>query len=161
MSRKENAPTIPSGPAEFGRNVYDASARAPERRTGLLSRWRNVPALPYRIGTCPVCGLAIRDLAVARLGFCDRCREFTGMCGAGRRIICADVMTRTSWHTPCTQLGIVAWDITQLQGRCRTVLCHAHDAQVRFGGLPWIKAAVPLDPAIIGRSRRGASWQTL
>jgi hypothetical protein len=157
MSRKANAPTVPPGRDEVGRNVYDASPRAPERgRAGLLRRQRKVPAFPYSIGTCPACGLRIRDLVVAQLGFCDRCREFTGMCGAGRRIICPDLMTRTTWHTPCTQLGTVAWEITQVQGPCRTLLCRVHDTQVRFGGTPWIEAAVPLNP-VTSRGQRGAS----
>jgi hypothetical protein len=158
MSRKDKAPIVPSDRDDFGGNVYDSSPRAAERaRTGLLFRRRNVLAAPYRVDTCPACGLGIRDSAVAQLGFCDRCREFTGMCGAGRRIICRDLMTRTSWHTPCTQLGTEAWEITQAQGRCRTMLCRVHDTQLRFGGLPWIQAAVPLDPASSGRGRRGAS----
>jgi hypothetical protein len=54
------------------------------------------------------------------------------------------MMTRTTWHTPCTELGAVAWEITQIQGRCKTALCRVHDAQVKFGGTPWIVAAVPL-----------------
>jgi hypothetical protein len=161
MSRKANGAPIQSGQdagQDVGRNVYDASQRGLERgRVGLLRRRRDVPARRSRIGACPACGLRIRDLVAARLGFCDRCREFTGMCGAGRRIACPDVMTRTTWHTPCTELGIVAWDITQVQGRCRTVLCRVHDAQVRFGGTPWILAAAPLDPASGRRPRQSAS----
>lgn len=98
---------------------------------------------PTLCRTCPDCGRAIRDREAARLGFCDRCREFTGMCGAGRKIICPDVLTITSWHTPCTQLGAAAWEITLGSGQTRTVLCETHDAQVRSGRLPWVKLAVP------------------
>ncbi len=146
MSRKTSAaPNAQSGQDEAGRSGYISSQRAPEgRRSGLLRRRRDAPSSPYRVGGCPACGLRIRDLVAAQLGFCDRCREFTGMCGAGRKIICPDMMTRTTWHTPCTELGMVAWEITQVQGRCKTVLCRVHDAQVRFGGTPWIVAAVPL-----------------
>jgi hypothetical protein len=155
MSRKENAPTVPAGRVDFGRNAYDTAPRTPERaRPGVLARWRNVPVYTYRTDICPACGLGIRDLALVQLGFCDRCREFTGMCGAGRRIVCRDLMTRTSWHTPCTQLGTEAWEITQAQGRCRTVLCRVHDEQLRFGRIPWIQAAVPLDQVTSGRGRR-------
>jgi hypothetical protein len=161
MSRKaKSAPHAQSGRDEVGPNVDDASQGALEySRVGLLRRRREVPARPSRIGVCPACGLRIRDLVAAQLGFCDRCREFTGMCGAGRKIICPDMMTRTTWHTPCTELGTVAWDITQVQGRCRTVLCRAHDTQVRFGGTPWILAAAPLDPASTRRSRQPAGGQ--
>jgi hypothetical protein len=161
MSRKRNgAPNVQSGEDDVGRNVYDASQRGLQRaRVGILRRRRDVPARPYRVRACPACGLRIRDLIVAQLGFCDRCRDFTGMCGAGRRIICTDMMTRTTWHTPCTELGTVAWDITQIQGRCTTVLCRAHDTQVRFGGTPWILAAIPLDPATRRPPRQSASGQ--
>lgn len=146
MSRKANgASNAHSGQDEAGRSVYDSSQRGPESgRSGLLRRRRDAPSRPDCAGGCPACGLRIRDLVAAQLGFCDRCREFTGMCGAGRRIICPDVMTRTTWHTPCTELGVVAWEITQVHGRCETVLCRAHDGQVRSGGTPWIVAAVPL-----------------
>jgi hypothetical protein len=146
MSSKANGtPYAQSGPDETGRSAYDASQRRPQGgRSGLLRRRRDAPSRLYLAGGCPACGLRTRDLVAARLGFCDRCREFTGMCGAGRRIICPDMMTRTTWHIPCTQLGTVAWEITQVQGRCTTVLCRVHDAQVRFGVTPWIMAAVPL-----------------
>jgi hypothetical protein len=110
---------------------------------------------------CPVCGLPSRDQAAARLGFCDQCREFTGMCAAGRTIICPDVLTRTSWHSPCTQLGDVAWQIwpggqppAKAAGPAIALLCRGHDGHVRSGGTPWLTGAVPL--AIVtepGRSR--------
>lgn len=157
MSRKPNgALNIQPRPGEVDRSVQEVSQSGlKRRRAGLLRRRRDAPAPAYWAGSCPACGLPSRDLAAARLGFCDRCREFTGMCGAGRRIICPDMMTRTTWHTPCTELGTVAWDITLVQGRRRTVLCGVHDAQVRFGGTPWIVAAVALDQ---GASRR--PWQS-
>jgi hypothetical protein len=161
MSRKANgAPNAQSGQDDLDRDVEDISQRGPQRaRLGILRRRRDVPARPYSVRTCPACGLRIRDLTVAQLGFCDRCRDFTGMCGAGRRIICRDIMTRTTWHTPCTELGAVAWDILQAQGRCTTVLCRAHDTQVRFGNTPWILAAIPLDPATSRPRRQSASGQ--
>jgi len=146
MSRKANgAPSPQSSQDEAARGVYDSGQRRPVgSRSGLLRRRRDAPSRPYLVDGCPACGLRIRDLVAAQLGFCDRCREFTGMCGAGRRIICPDMMTRTTWHSPCTELGAVAWEITQVQGRCKTLLCRVHDAQVRYGGTPWIVAAVLL-----------------
>jgi hypothetical protein len=145
MSRKANgAPNPRSRQDEAVRSFYDSSQwRSEAKRSGLLRRRRDAISRPYFLG-CPVCGLRIRDLGAAQLGFCDRCREFTGMCGAGRRIVCPDMMTRTTWHSPCTELGAVAWEITQVQGRYKTLLCRAHDAQVRYGGTPWMVAAVPL-----------------
>jgi hypothetical protein len=152
MSRKaKGASNAQSGQDAAVPRVYNPSQGGPESgRSGLLRRRRDAPSRPYCVGCCPACGLRFRDLVAAQLGFCDRCREFTGMCGAGRRIICPDMVTRTTWHTPCTELGVVAWEITQVHGRCETVLCHAHDSQVRFGGTPWIVAAVPLSKQPMG-----------
>jgi hypothetical protein len=110
---------------------------------GMLWLRRQGHGAPTLCRTCPDCGRPIRDREAARLGFCDRCREFTGMCGAGRKIICPDLMTITSWHSPCTHLGAAAWEITLGTGRCRTLLCETHDSQLRSGRLPWVKLAVP------------------
>jgi hypothetical protein len=95
---------------------------------------------------CPMCGLATKDPVAARLGFCDRCQEFTGMCGAGRKVVCPDATTRTTWHTPCTQPGVAAWQIGLDAGEQVALLCATHDAQVRGVPLPWITLAVPLEP---------------
>jgi hypothetical protein len=79
-----------------------------------------------------------------RLGFCDRCNDFTGMCGAGRRIICPDMMTVTAWHTPCTSLGTALWLITQGTYERLALLCSAHDEQLRIGRASWITKATPI-----------------
>jgi hypothetical protein len=110
---------------------------------GLLRRRRHSSG-PALCRTCPDCGLPIRDRDAARLGFCDRCRDFTGMCGAGRKIVCPDLMTITTWHSPCTRLGGQAWEITLAKGSRRTLLCEPHDEQLRSGEIPWIKLAVPV-----------------
>jgi hypothetical protein len=162
MSRKlDGALTVQSGRNGSGRNVRAARPRGLERATlGILGRRRAAPAAVYSVTTCPSCGLRIRDLTAARLGFCDRCREFTGMCGAGRSVVCPDMMTRTTWHTPCTDLGVVAWEITIGHGQSKTVLCRAHDTQVRFGATPWILNAVPLGPASVRPPRKSAGAHT-
>ena len=159
MSRKlYGESTVQSGRSDSGRNGRDARARGLQRgRLGILRRRRDVPARIYGVTACPTCGLRIRDLIAARLGFCDRCREFTGMCAAGRSVVCPDMMTRTTWHTPCTELGVVAWEITLGYRLSKTVLCRAHDTQVRFGGTPWIVNAVPLGPPSSRPPRRSAS----
>jgi hypothetical protein len=110
---------------------------------GMLWQRRQGQSAPIARRTCADCGRSIRGREAARLGFCDWCQEFTGMCGAGRKILCPDVLTITSWHSPCTRLGATAWEITIATGRCRTLLCDAHDAQLRSGRLPWVKLAVP------------------
>ena len=154
MVRSQNgAANVQSGQVDAGRNINGASPPGPKRgRLGIRHR-----AKVDGVSACPVCGLQIRDRSAARLGFCDRCREFTGMCGAGRRIICPDLMTRTTWHTPCTELGAAAWEITQGQVLSTIVLCREHDMQVRFGGTPWIVNAVPLDPVSSRRPRQSAT----
>jgi hypothetical protein len=81
------------------------------------------------------------------------------MCGAGRRIICPDIATWTTWHTPCTELGATAWEIAQGHRLYRTLLCGRHEAQVRSGGTPWISEAVALDPASGPAVRQSARVQ--
>jgi ribosomal protein L37AE/L43A len=163
MSRKvDAAPAIESSQEAAGKHVANASPNGPERqRHGILRRRRKASARVYRVDVCPACGLRIRDKVAARLGFCDQCHEFTGMCGAGRRVVCPDMMTRTSWHTPCTELGAVAWAINQGQGLSGTMLCHLHDAQVRSGGTPWLVEAAPLDQASGWRPPQSGDSPTL
>jgi len=108
-------------------------------KRGILRR--NRPAGRWM---CPDCGLAIQDQVAIRLGFCDRCKDFTGMCGAGRKIICPDMMTVTPWHTPCTSLGTVLWQITQGARQYLALLCPVHDEQLRVGRASWISQALPL-----------------
>jgi hypothetical protein len=162
MSRKvDAAAAIESGREAVGKNVADTSPNGLERqRQGILRRRRKVRARVYSIDVCPACGLRIRDKVAARLGFCDRCHEFTGMCGAGRRVVCPDMMTRTSWHTPCTQLGAVAWAVNQGQGLSSTMLCHMHDTQVRSGGTPWLVEAAPLEQARSWRPQQSGDSPT-
>jgi hypothetical protein len=153
----DGAPAIPSGQGDVGRKAGNASTSGSGRgRQGLLRRKREVPARITSFDACPACGLRIRDPVAARLGFCDRCNEFTGMCGAGRRIICPDVMTRTTWHTPCTELGQMVWEIDQGDGFSRTVLCQVHDNQMRSGGTPWIVDAAPVGQPGGRRPRQSA-----
>jgi hypothetical protein len=67
------------------------------------------------------------------------------MCGAGRTIVCPDMMSVTAWHTPCTNLGMLSWQITQGSSDRVAQLCPTHDEQLRNGRAPWINRAVPLD----------------
>jgi hypothetical protein len=66
------------------------------------------------------------------------------MCGAGRKIVCPDMMTVTSWHTPCTNLGAVPWQISQGAIARVAMICPEHDGQLRAGTVAWIRSAVPL-----------------
>jgi len=161
MSPKaDSALAVQTGHGNAGPGSHAASPGGLGRgRLGMRRRRREEPSRITSVDACPACGLRIKDPIASRLGFCDRCQEFTGMCGAGRRVICPDVMTRTSWHTPCTELGSVAWEINQGQGFSRTMLCSVHDNQVRFGSTPWIVDAAPLEQPRSWRPRQSATGQ--
>jgi hypothetical protein len=95
--------------------------------------------------TCLGCGLPVTDPDAAGLGFCPRCQDFTGLCGAGRKLVCPDVMTWTTWHTPCTSRGLAAWQIGDGPTQRVLLLCSAHDEQLRTGQAGWIRQAMPLE----------------
>lgn len=131
----------------MSRNALRTATDSPGRaRLGLFRRGRDTAGHAGRTAswTCPECSLASHDPVTARLGFCVRCNDFTGMCGAGRKIVCPDMMTVTSWHTPCTNLGAVAWQVTQGAIVRVAVFCLEHDGQLRTGKETWIRSAVPL-----------------
>jgi ribosomal protein L37AE/L43A len=114
-------------------------------RRGLRRRGRDRSAAAW---DCPGCGLPVTDRVAAGLGFCPRCQDFTGLCGAGRKLVSPDVMTRTTWHTPCTSRGAAAWQIADVAAQRVLLLCPAHDEQLRTGQAGWIPQAIPLeDPA--------------
>jgi hypothetical protein len=115
-------------------------------RTSLLRRARLRSVLQPDTGgwSCPDCGLPTQDPVAIRLGFCARCHEFTGMCAAGRKIVCSDVMSMTTWHTPCTNLGASAWQISQGAISRVALLCPQHDAEVRACSTSWLSEAIPL-----------------
>jgi len=123
--------------SEQSRLQAAGSAGKTRRRKGLFGRDKRL--------ACPDCGFALRDAVAASVGFCDRCRDFTCMCGAGRKIVCPDLMSVTSWHSPCTELGAAAWKITLGYGAQITLLCRQHEAQLTAGDIPWITGAIPLE----------------
>jgi hypothetical protein len=95
--------------------------------------------------TCLECRLPVTDLVAAGLGFCPRCQNFTGLCGAGRKLVCPDIMTCTTWHTPCTSRGVAVWQVTDGATPRVLLLCPAHDDQIRTGQAGWIRNAIPLE----------------
>ncbi len=125
---------------------YTSELGSEPARASLLRRARRGSILRSNTGgwSCPDCGLPTKDPVAARLGFCARCHEFTGMCAAGRKIVCCDVMSMTTWHTPCTNLGISPWQISQDAISRVALLCSQHDAEVRAGRTSWLSEAVPL-----------------
>jgi hypothetical protein len=94
--------------------------------------------------TCLGCELPVTDVVAAGLGFCPRCQDFTGLCGAGRKLVCPDVMTWTTWHSPCTSRGAAAWQIADGPSSRVLLLCPVHDEQLRAGQAGWIRQAIPL-----------------
>jgi|SRR5580698_2131650 hypothetical protein len=118
-------------------------------RSSLLrrARLRSVPPPGTGAWSCPDCGLPIQDPVAARLGFCPGCHEFTGMCAAGRRIVCPDLMSVTTWHTPCTSLGALAWQLCEGTTSRVTLLCVQHDAEARAGRTSFLGHATTLTPA--------------
>ena len=136
--RGEVSPS-PDHPSEAGRE--------PARKS-LLRRARRGSGQRSTTGgwSCPDCRLPTKDPVAVRLGFCARCHEFTGMCAAGRKIVCCDVMSMTTWHTPCTNLGASAWQISSGATSRVALLCPQHDAEVRTGRTWWLSEAVPLTP---------------
>jgi len=142
------------GVATGGREVSQVPDQRAERpreraRVGRLRRERRRPILPSGAGgwSCPDCGLRTKDPVASRLGFCARCHEFTGMCAAGRKIVCCDVMSMTTWYTPCTNLGVTAWRISRGDADCVALLCLRHDAEVRAGRASWLGDAAPVTAA--------------
>lgn len=129
------------GRGRAGRGAHGGSGRQPQqgrRALRLIGGRRDDPASAM---TCPYCGLPSRDPVEARVGYCPRCRTFTGLCGAGRKVVCPDIVTNTSWHLPCTSIGAVAWEITLDKSPVVVLVCRVHDAQLRAGGATWIKHA--------------------
>ena len=90
-----------------------------------------------RAFTCLVCRTGSRDRTDEQLGYCPVCREFTGLCGAGRRIFRPDILNAPGWHSPCTVPGIVPWQITPPgQEMVNVLLCGKHDREA--WAAPWI-----------------------
>ncbi len=93
---------------------------------------------PPRAFTCPThCGTRSTDPTDRRLGYCRTCRDFTGMCAAGRFARCPADFVSSQWQIPCTILGTVSWVIT-VDGTARHLLfCAGHDKLARDGQVPW------------------------
>jgi hypothetical protein len=111
-------------------------------RHGLRRRGRERSAAMW---TCPGCRLPVTDQVAAGVGFCPRCQDFTGLCGAGRKLVCPDIMTWTTWHTPCTSRGVTAWQMTEGETPGVLLLCPTHDEQIRTGQAGWIRQVIPLE----------------
>jgi hypothetical protein len=128
--------------------VLDATT-TPARAKGLRLRrdgGKRVPLGRAPTVSCPQCRSAIRDRIALSAGYCARCREFTLMCAAGRRLVSPDVMTRTGWHWPCTSAGTTRWQVTAHTGVAIVLLCAVHGTDLASGRASWIVEPVFLGP---------------
>ena len=101
----------------------------------------------FQVAICPKCKLMIRDRVAITAGYCGRCQDFTLMCAAGRGLVSPDVITRTSWHWPCTSLGTARWQVTRANGPAVFLLCPEHDAELAAGHVSWIEHPLFMGPA--------------
>ena len=104
--------------------------------------------------TCPFCGYDVTDQDDAAYGWCRRCRDCTGMCGAGRRIVVIDpssppvrrlyllpgrntgprVTGPPRWDVPCLIRADDIWELTcDGVDRATEALCTVHGEQLRSG----------------------------
>jgi hypothetical protein len=107
-------------------------------------------AVPF---TCHFCGHDVTDEDDAKYGWCRRCKDCTGMCAAGRRVVVYDLMgprggglirpagpggrlkprgPRLRWDVPCVTPALDMWELT-LDGieRRQDALCLAHGEQLQ------------------------------
>lgn len=97
--------------------------------------------------TCarPDCGHVTRGTALAPLGWCEACREFTGRCHAGDVAAALHATGLVSmpggWPWPCTSPGPERWRLTGSDEKERDiVLCAAHGDRLRRGASVMMEA---------------------
>jgi hypothetical protein len=110
--------------------------------------------------TCHFCGYHVTDQDDAQYGWCRRCRDCTGMCAAGRRVVVYDLMNPPGnglhrpfgrngaprvtgppprWDVPCVMPADDIWEMT-----CDGViqapdgLCAVHGQQLHYRLAPGI-----------------------
>lgn len=87
--------------------------------------------------TCPApgCGHVTREPDYVTQRYCPQCREYTGRCGAGRRVSHPGFRSGGGWHVPCTRTdGLVPWMIAP--GGIWILLCSLHDSAMSAGETP-------------------------
>jgi hypothetical protein len=80
---------------------------------------------------CPDCGHVSPHPEDKILGYCAHCREFTGLCGAGRRVILLPTAISDAgspeWMQVCTQPQTERWRVVLPDDSATdTGLCHGH-----------------------------------
>ena len=108
----------------------------------LTASWRAVMQAGSFI--CPCCEAVTRDLALARLGYCGNCYEFTGLCGAASlavALLATGVVAMPGWPHPCTMAGTECWQVTGTNGvATHVLLCSSHGERMRGGATSWMES---------------------
>jgi hypothetical protein len=94
--------------------------------------------------TCPACGYPVtKDPDAATLGYCSRCRKYTGLCGAdlvGRALLATGIVSSGKWSWPCTLPGTERWRVVSRDCTVTdTMLCTSHGDYLRRGGAEWME----------------------
>jgi len=99
--------------------------------------------MPSESFTCPRCKAVTRDPALAKRGYCGKCHEFTGLCGAASlaaAIFATGVVSMPGWPHPCTTTGTESWQATGADGAVTGVLlCASHGDRLRRGATSWME----------------------
>src|SRR5262249_1243452 len=83
---------------------------------------------------CPRCTAKITT--DRQIGYCSICRDFTGLCAAGRFATYTDIINATAWHRSCTVPGVELWQVTVAGAARRVLFCADHSAQACRA--PWV-----------------------
>jgi hypothetical protein len=90
-----------------------------------------------RTFTCPDCLHVTKDYDLAGLGWCEFCSEYTGRCGAGRRLWVPGFVDGDGWQMPCTRPWTALWELARRDREPLLVrLCDEHGRDVRAGRSP-------------------------
>jgi hypothetical protein len=114
--------------------------------------------VPSASFTCPRCTAVTTDPALARRGYCGRCQQFTGLCGAAlvaAALLATGVVDMPAWPHPCTAAGTECWQVTGADDAAADILlCASHADRLHRGARSWMQSrGVKLAFAGTGRSR--------
>jgi ribosomal protein S27AE len=148
----------PAAPVTAGPATHPASRSAGPAPFLTLRHREQQAAMAPETFTCPRCGTVTIDAALARLGYCGNCREFTGLCDAdfiGGALLATGVVGGAEWRWPCTAPGPEHWRVSSQGGAAADVLlCTSHGDYLLRGGAEWM-AARGLRLAFLGTGLAG------
>jgi hypothetical protein len=104
---------------------------------------RGRAAVPSFACPRPGCGHTTKIRALAALGYCENCRDFTGQCGAttvAGALYATGLVSIPDWPHPCTTIGAERWRMIGADGvQTEIVVCIPHGDQLRGGGSAWMQ----------------------